>query len=207
MALTVTHLRGVGFVAVMSLVAACGGAGASIPAASHASSEAASPSAAATDTAAATATATATAAVASGAVSDLFANVQGFDVSPVDAATLDGFRVAVDSSVAGSGQLGDLDAARADGQGAVEMFAFTLVPAAGSTEDAMVDRLLDAIAGGVGGQWVADTDRGVFVLDHDGDRQSIFGPWGTIQGRTVFLYVTGYPAESVDQVADALLGG
>ena len=191
-------------VAAAVLVAACG-EGATAPAdtfaptssATGASTDAPTPSPATSHTPTAT---------TGGGIPPLLASVPGFDVSPIVPAAIDGFRSAAVASLGRNGTLGDAVGARATGDDdkPVDLIAFTVLPATGVTENDALFLIMDGIAQGTGGDWVADETIGLFALDHEAGR-ALMIPWGNVPGGTVFLLVVGAGDAPVDEVANAIL--
>jgi hypothetical protein len=139
-------------------------------------------------------------------VPPLLASIPGFDVSPIAPAAIDGFRTAATASLGTNASLGDAvgaRATRADDE-PVDLIAFTVLPATGVTENDALFLIMDGIAQGTGGDWVADEAIGLFVLDHEAGRALLI-PWGNVPGGTVFLLVVGAGGAPVDDVANALL--
>jgi len=177
----------------------------------------ASPGATAATTAIATAAATevvtpspattqAASPTAGSGVPPLLASVPGFDVTPIEPLVLDGFTAAANASLGTNATLGDAVGARATGAGndPVDLIAFTMLPATGVTENEALFLIMDRLAQGAGGDWVADEAIGWFVLDHD-DGRALMIPWGNVPGGTVFLLVIGAGDAPVDDVANAIL--
>lgn len=135
----------------------------------------------------------------------ILSKVEGFEVVAADALVVEGFRDAATASLGGAGQLGDVVAAKAvrDGDLPVEMYAFTVIPSAGITENDAARLIFDALAGGAGGQWVAREDRGWFEMRHAGG-MAIFGVLGNVPGGFVFALLTGAGTAPVEAVADGL---
>lgn len=135
----------------------------------------------------------------------ILSKVEGFDVVGADAAVVAGFREAASASLGGAGRLGDLVAAKAvrAGDEPVEMYAFTVIPVSGVTENDAARLIFDAVAAGAGGEWVAHESEGWFQMDHPGGT-AIFGALGTVPGGFVFGLLTGAGDAPVEAVAAAL---
>ena len=127
-------------------------------------------------------------------------------MTPIEPLVLDGFRAAAGASLGTNASLGDVVGARATNAGndPVDLIAFTVLPATGVTENDALFLIMDGVAEGTGGDWVADEAIGWFALDHDSGR-ALMIPWGNVPGGTVFLVVVGAGDAPVDDVANAIL--
>lgn len=136
----------------------------------------------------------------------LLADVPGYEVEPINPTVLELFIAAASASLGQDGELGDAVGARANGPdiGPVDLFAFTLIPAAGITENDALFRVMAGIAEGAGGAWVPDEAAGWFRLENT-TGHSILVPWGNVPGGTVFLLLVGAEAADVENVANAIL--
>jgi hypothetical protein len=141
-----------------------------------------------------------------GGVPPLLATIPGFDVSQIEQASIDLFTAAAGASLGTSGSLGDTVGARATrtGDAPVDLIAFTVVPASGVSENDALFLVMEGMAQGGGGDWVADESIGWFALDHDTGR-ALMIPWGNVPGGTVFLFVVGPGDAPVEDVANAIL--
>lgn len=135
----------------------------------------------------------------------ILSRVDGFDVVEADLIVVEGFRDAAGASLGGAGQIGDVVAAKAvrEGDLPVEMYAFTVIPAAGIPENDAARLVFDAVAAGAGGEWVAREDKGWFEMRHSGG-MAIFGVLGNVPGGFVFALLTGAGTAPVEAVAEGL---
>ena len=139
------------------------------------------------------------------AVPRLFMPFGAYTFHPVRQDLIQRFEAAANASVRGSGRVGDVVGAEARraGRPPVTVFAFTLLPEAGRTEQELLAKVLEATAGARDARWEPGLGGQAFVLE-TATTTDVVTIWAE-EPFPLFLYASGARNTPVSEVVRGLL--